>query len=457
MTLSKKLFYFLIFILPLNLGKHFITNKSYVDGILVDYLVPTIYIQDIFVFIILFIWFIEKVLLNNSLNNHKKFIFYKSVKNKPLKTLNKLQKLNFLDNNLYLIYFFIFSVFLSVVGSKDQLLSFLLFLRLLLYFLLFLYIYYNYNHKSDLFIVIRLFVFSFSLVSFLGILQFINKGSIFNNYLFFGEQPYSFSVPGITKENFFGFSVVPAYGLFRHPNIFGGLLSIILILNMVLLKVSKKYIFPFILNFLALIFTFSYTSFVSFIIGILLLLFFNTKESIFNSKHLLSLVKKKILMSFLYLIFLFSLLFVFIPINFFSTFFSNSYNQRVNLTLSTYKILDYYFSYGVGYGMYVKNLKNFLYNNSIEYLSFKQPVHNVFLLLVSESGVASLVFLILIIILIFSKIKNLILLIIFTQVVFLLMFDHYLYTIHQSSLFFWIIIGMCWTNITNNYYNKYDE
>ncbi|MEA3355691.1 MAG: hypothetical protein U9Q63_04395, partial [Patescibacteria group bacterium] len=48
-----KLFYLIIFLIPCNLSKHFILPSSYVNGILVDYLIPSIYFTDILIIILL--------------------------------------------------------------------------------------------------------------------------------------------------------------------------------------------------------------------------------------------------------------------------------------------------------------------------------------------------------------------------------------------------------------------
>src|SRR5476651_2543095 len=63
--LSLLFFYLLILFLPTQLGKHFWPNFSFVYGIRVDYLSPTIYISDI-LFVLLFflsIFSLRKALL----------------------------------------------------------------------------------------------------------------------------------------------------------------------------------------------------------------------------------------------------------------------------------------------------------------------------------------------------------------------------------------------------------
>lgn len=99
---SKRLFYLLIFFLPLNLGKHFILRDSFVSGLLVDYLIPTIYIQDVLILLILGASLFER---------RKDFSFFK------LKEF-----LNRREIQLGLL--FMFSVFLSVLsGFRQYLLS----------------------------------------------------------------------------------------------------------------------------------------------------------------------------------------------------------------------------------------------------------------------------------------------------------------------------------------------
>src|SRR4030042_5726157 len=97
------------------------------------------------------------------------------------------------------------------------------------------------------------------------------------------EPPFSFSTAGIIKENLFGFSVVPAYGLFKHPNILGGFLSVMLIWICYLVLYIKPatsfrrkiYIGALALGFLGLLSTFSVFSFVSTFLGLFCVLFLN--------------------------------------------------------------------------------------------------------------------------------------------------------------------------------------
>jgi O-antigen ligase len=60
--IHRLLFYILILLLPAQLAKHFWPPFSFVSGIRIDYLSPTIYLTDIIILGILIIWGIERLL-----------------------------------------------------------------------------------------------------------------------------------------------------------------------------------------------------------------------------------------------------------------------------------------------------------------------------------------------------------------------------------------------------------
>ena len=117
---SKNIFFIILVLLPVNLGKHFIFKNSYVDGILVDYLVPTVFVQDLLIILMLVLWFFE----NKALNKLKVFTKKVFTKKKAF---------------LFLIgYVLITSI--SVFVSKAPLISFLEYLRMFFYFLFSVYV-----------------------------------------------------------------------------------------------------------------------------------------------------------------------------------------------------------------------------------------------------------------------------------------------------------------------------
>ena len=56
MRLHQKLFWLLILLLPVQLGRHFWPDFSFVLGLKIDYLSPTFYLTDLLVLMILSLW-----------------------------------------------------------------------------------------------------------------------------------------------------------------------------------------------------------------------------------------------------------------------------------------------------------------------------------------------------------------------------------------------------------------
>jgi hypothetical protein len=166
-----------------------------------------------------------------------------------------------------LLILFISSVFFSVLSSRNAQASFYAFLHLVLYVCFFLYVLQNFEHKKDFSKVVKIFSLSVFLLSLLAFAQWYKQGSLFNNYLFLGEQPYSFSTYNVNRENFFGFTKIPAYGLFRHPNIFGGFLSVVLLWLLLFIPENKFVTLTFIFGLTALFLTLSISSLAVFLLG----------------------------------------------------------------------------------------------------------------------------------------------------------------------------------------------
>ena len=57
---QKIVFWWLILLLPSQLGKHFWFDFSQVLGLRIDYLAPTLYLTDVLVIFLLLLWFWEK-------------------------------------------------------------------------------------------------------------------------------------------------------------------------------------------------------------------------------------------------------------------------------------------------------------------------------------------------------------------------------------------------------------
>lgn len=401
----KKLFLLIVFLIPLNLGKHFISNSAYVSGILVDYLIPTIYITDLLILVLLFLW-IRKT-------GFKKFKY-----------------LSFNKSSVQLVLLFLFSIFLSVLVAARLLPSIYSFLRLLLYAGLFLYTLENFSFKKDFLPVVKIVSISVLFISVLGIAQWFKQASVFNSYLFLGEQPYSASTPNIDRKDFLGSAKVPSYSTFRHPNTFGGYLSVVLIWLIysffATAKKEKSVALIIILGFIALFFTLSKLALLSLIFGIALCVFKKLKTLgalLAGGLLLLSLIMP---------------LFVNRTLLFYDT----SFYRREQLVSAAFKLIKQHPLFGVGLNNSVVYLPRIL--TGWDFLKFVQPVHNVFLEIFIESGVFALVLFVgLLVLAIRHSYKGFNpLYISLLQIVILSSFDHYFWTANQTQILFWLTLAL---------------
>lgn len=404
---SKNVFFIILALLPVNLGKHFIFRNSYVDGILVDYLIPTIFVQDILIILILVLWAFER-----------RFKF-KLAHNKPL---------------LFMLGY-VTVAFVSVFVSKIFSISFLEYLRLFFYFLFSVYVISEINFLDDFKSILKYLIIGAIVSCVFGFGQFIKQESLFNNYLVLGEQPFTFSTRNIIKENVLGVSTIPSYGLFRHSNIFGGYLSIILTLVLGHIKFFDKKIklgsvILCSILVLALILTFSVNAWLGLLVGIALLTFEKAK------KHMRALF-------FVFLIFGFSIIYV---SNIFKNDLPVSISRRQDLMLSSLEMIKNQPFFGVGYKTNTLHIEEYLTKYSLG-LRFVQPVHNIFFLIFSESGIFAIALILNFFVSLFDFAKravgvNILPFISLMQVVFMGSFDHYFFTIHQTQILFWLISGL---------------
>jgi O-antigen ligase len=408
MRLSKKLFFILVLLLPLNLGKHFEIHDSYVWGILSDYLVPVLYVQDILVLGILAFWLYEKGIPSRK---------------------NVLDFLNDRINQILIL--LIFAVGFSVAGSDRLLSSGAIFLRLILYIFLFFYTKKEVEPEKDFGIILKLLAAGVIFLSVLAAAQFIKQGSLFNNYLFLGEQPYTTSTWGINKENVLGVTKVPAYGLFRHPNIFGGFLSVVLIWIVSRIKSSKLLIVAFILGLAGLFLTFSFVAWAGFITG--LASFFYIRyygETTYEER------KGRIVVVFLAMFLLINLL---VPL--LVNFQQPSLFRRGSLYLFSLSTIAKNPFFGTGPGGFITGLGD---------MRFTQPVHNIFLLVFSECGVFSFLLFVAVFVYAIKRMINpsyfFVFLISLLQIAFMGSLDHYFWSIHQTSALMWITLGLSLSN-----------
>ncbi len=393
--------------LPVNLAKHFFFDFAYVDGILVDYLIPTIYLTDILIWGLLGLWLFR--CLRSFSTNHL--------------TIQPFSNFSILSFGLLLV------SGLSIFGALNQPAAFYKWLKLTEYILFSFYVSKNVRLKGDWLTIVRLLSVGVLFESILAIAQWFKQGSIFG-YYFFGENKYTVSTPGIATFDFGGVKKVRPYGTFPHPNVLGGYLSIVL--PWVLHNLSSKfkiqsskfslssvlYLLPSILGLVALYLSFSRSAWLAGTFGLLLTLTLILRTG-----------------------FTFSLL---PPLPSLLT--TLSYIRRAELNWIALQITKDHPLLGVGLNNFTIAMDK--YGKISGWVRFLQPAHNVYLLIASEIGLLGLA---LFLCLLFSAFrlllrkKNYLLLISLTQIALLCLSDHYFWTLQQTCLFFWLLIGLVFT------------
>jgi O-antigen ligase len=236
--------------------------------------------------------------------------------------------------------------------------------------------------------------------SLLAIAQWFHQGSIFG-YWFLGEQPFNASTPGIDKIVWFDGSLkIPPLGTFPHPNVLAGFLAVTLPL-----------IFPrwtFFLGLIPLFLTFSLSAWLAFLlIGLPLCLKLNLRKLMIYYGCLLIILS------------LFGHRFSYLAPE-------SSFSRRSQLTQMSLKMFRDHPLAGVGLNNFTVTMDQYGYIPATT--RFLQPVHNLYLLILCETGLlGAFGFLYLI----FKgrpyRISLLVLL-------FLGLFDHYFFTLQQGLL-----------------------
>lgn len=440
---EKLLFSLFLLFLPTQLGKHFWPSYSYLLGIRSDYLSPTFYFTDVLLVALFLVWFI----------NERKYI---------LSMLHYLLSINYyvlknfsLSNNTVSIYQYIgLFVYLLVTGlfvGNIWLGSYALW-KLIECLFIGIYI----AKRSTKIISLANVIFFLSLgaigESFLAIAQFVNQGSINGIFYFFGERSFNSQTIGIANMSLNGQDILRPYATFSHPNVLAGYLLVISTLSLFAYWKNYKYffskpiffLFTFFLCSLVMLITYSRVAILCWALTTVLLIYLQLKDN-----------RQRI---FLFTTIFICLVFLAWHLQLLQRFSSlsltdESVTQRQILLSASWELLTRHIFLGVG-------LYNFLPALSelpMMQLNFflLQPVHNIFVLVVVETGIIGFVifiyFLTRTIVFLFRyavTIKrvsfSLICLLLLSQIFITGMFDHYWLTLQQGQLLFSLVLGLSW-------------
>ncbi len=331
--LHSFLLYVLILLIPVQLGKHYFPDFSYISGVPIDYLAPTLYLTDLIALLMIF--------------------------------LNLRQVLAFFKNNI--LYGFIILLCINVVFSISQpaaIYKSIRILEMLSLFAVFKHAKLNMKYVLGLLAAGALFEIS------LAVAQVMQQSSLQGIFYFFGERNFTLSSPSIAKASINGVEMLRPYATFSHPNSLAGFYLLIYF------------------------FVFTFTPFRKYILlkNILLLLcsmlilisFSKIAIAVFLLLNIILLLNRRKIIGCNMCVF--GRIFILIVLS--AIFLSvqgdiNSLEKRLLLADNAVSIFLSQPVVGVGVGNYL--FAQALFPGKYPYF-FLQPVHNIFLLFLAEGG-----------------------------------------------------------------------
>lgn len=382
---EELLFFLVILFLPTQLGRHFWPQFSHIYSLRIDYLSPTVYFWDLLLIALFITWLIRKPNINKLAFNLLLLFLLSQTISLTYDNLAGLVRL------YQYVIVGLFGVYVASSNVKTQM--------------------------SKLYLPLSLALLGESV---LAIAQFLKGGAI--GLWILGERNFSLITPAIAKFDFYGSEFLRPYGTFPHPNVLAAFLLISLLLTKIgllteigLLMTKIRINIINIIAVLAIILTFSRTALVATIFA----LFF-----ILRKKYLILLG----------LVVLSPVLFV--RFSSLLNFDNLTLLRREELAYTALSLWKQAPLLGVGLNNFIPTAADFLLSGPARFL---QPVHNIFLLTLSETGILGLLgFLVLIGYPIFKK-K---LLLVWGVIIFLGMFDHYFITLPQGYRLLFLVWGL---------------
>ncbi len=252
-------FYLFLLSIPFQTRKVFLTEYSFYSGAFTEYATFFIYASDILLILTLFFWLVfdnKLILMKHVILSLSKGAMVRQAHHDKLKFLNgKLYK-HFNIGNLksarklsviwmLLLAFIIWLIISAIVNNNYIEISAFYILKIIELSLLIIYIYFNLRNKKRL--ITSLFVISLAgfFQGLIAIYQFVYQCPLFKHpflHKLTGESTVYPHLPGIAKIVVDNEKFIRAYGTFPHPNLLGGFLIISISISIYLLLKHKSYI-----------------------------------------------------------------------------------------------------------------------------------------------------------------------------------------------------------------------
>lgn len=394
-------FTLLIFLLPAQLGYHFFTNFSYIFGIRVDYLAPTIYLTDILVFLLFGFWLLGKRKIRIShwvvifLGLATVNIFFSSLPQAAFFKWLKILELIFLGNYVF--------------SAK------------------------NLNLKERFALPLA---YSISFFSLVGIGQFVFQKTLGGPLYLLGERTFLSQTPGIALFSFLGKEFLRPYSTFSHPNSLAGFMLVSILLLAFVSRNKKNTIkIALIFGTISVILSVSLNAYLSLLIVVIFYLIFRKKKKF---------VAKIVIPGFFLTLLISSALPIIASVLInggLKT--EEGFFNRLVLAQASGKMLSKSPMWGVGLNNFIPELPASGVLPKISW--WLQPVHNTNLLVLVEVGIVGLlVYLGLVFKSLGAAIKHKSWAILLPLLAILVtgLFDHYWITLQQNQLLFSLILGL---------------
>lgn len=344
--LRKRVFQLFIFLLPTQLAYHFWPDWSFIFGIRVDYLSPAIYLTDIVLLLL-----VTLLLLGRKVDR----------------------------KNIVISLFFLAFAFLNTLLAARQGPAIYKWVKIFVFVVFSLLVARQRDFDFDKWLAKPLKA-SLLLVSAIGVFQFIFQKTLGGPFYFLGERTFSSSTPGIALFSIFGKQYLRAYSTFSHPNSFAAFL----LLSLIILYFRKKELKRrdlLVIGASSVALLLTYSRAVIIVAALLAALWYFGREKFLNKVKVNLVLTAGLVVS------------LSMPLLGQHLLKTGNYGLAIGERLALAKASGEIFSkrpiFGVGFSNFVVLLPES--SLKTQHIWDLQPVHNIFLLTLSELGVLGLI------------------------------------------------------------------
>ncbi|MBI2022353.1 O-antigen ligase family protein [Candidatus Daviesbacteria bacterium] len=395
--LEERIFFLCLIFLPTQLGKHFWPEFSYIHSLKIDYLSPTFYFWNFLVVVLFLIWSFKRP----KINGKALLILLLFFLTQALSLFNA----NNLGGGLVRMEQFLVAGFFGLYISSHKL--------------------------EDIKSALRQgFLIALFMESSIAIAQFILNRSV--ELWILGERSFSISTPSIANFNWYGQIFLRPYATFPHPNVLGAFIVIVIPLLLLFSKNKQTQTDKIFLNLTIILGAFS------------AILSFSRSALVILIGQLLFFLRQRLVLAAILLI---------IISPWVITRFGSALNFDNLSIIRREELAAVAIRQFTSFPIFGNGLNNFLSQSAQDNLisgpsRFLQPVHNIFLLTLAETGIIGFVGLLVLVgfpILRLVKLKSRVsrtLLFAWFSIIFLGLFDHYFLTLPQGQRLLFLVWGL---------------